>query len=261
MAAAGDTAPIPRPAGQIFSINMARNAKRRTKSRKPLKQTASGTKDKQRKETGIDKAMAHFFLGGQSKIAGELFYKPPRWTEEYKKMRVVDLVRRIQGDLEELQAPAYERRLRVVIHKNISDSLRPEEPRHAANALVFLTQGATTYLENLFFKRQALMKEIARTRDLWPVNLGRRLKTVTGKRTHEIRRLTFARKYLNELELSSQCNFPNTPRSGLESPSPFKLAAEDLYTKMLLLKDDPHHHVWFPKVTPWAKRLFACLFR
>jgi hypothetical protein len=24
-----------------------------------------------------------------------------------------------------------------------------------------------------------------------------------------------------------------------------------------MLKDDPKRHVWFPKVTPWAKRLFA----
>ena len=39
--------------------------------------------------------------------------------------------------------------------------------------------------------------------------------------------------------------------------SPFKLAARELYIKMLLLKDDPHHHVSFPKITPWAKRLFA----
>jgi hypothetical protein len=39
--------------------------------------------------------------------------------------------------------------------------------------------------------------------------------------------------------------------------SPFKLAAEELYTKLLMLRDDPKRHVWFPKVTRWAKRSFA----
>lgn len=82
---------------------MSRNPKRRKKS---AKQTAAGTRGKHRKETGIDNAMAHFFLGGESKIAGFMQYKPPRWTEEYEKMRVVDLVRRIQDDLGELQARA-----------------------------------------------------------------------------------------------------------------------------------------------------------
>jgi hypothetical protein len=39
--------------------------------------------------------------------------------------------------------------------------------------------------------------------------------------------------------------------------SPFKLAANELYIKMLLLKDDPHDRAYLPKITPWAKRLFA----
>ena len=83
---------------------MARNPKR---WKKAGKQTAGGTKDKHRKETGIDKGMDRFFVGGESKIAGFMHYKPPRWTAEYEKMRVSDLVRRIQDDLGELQARAY----------------------------------------------------------------------------------------------------------------------------------------------------------
>lgn len=36
---------------------------------------------------------------------------------------------------------------------------------------------------------------------------------------------------------------------------PFRLAAKELHTKMLLLKDRPQN--CFSKVTPWARRLFA----
>ena len=97
------------------------------------------------------------------------------------------------------------------------------------------------------------MKGIARTRNLWPVNLGLRVKVVKGKPVREVMGLTRARNYLTELELNSQGEFPSAHRSG----SPFGWAANELYTKMLLLKDDPHRHVWFQKLTPWAKRLFA----
>jgi hypothetical protein len=54
--------------------------------------------------TGLDQP---FFLGGDSKLAGFMHYKPPRWTEEYAKMDDRDLYRRIQDDLEELLARAY----------------------------------------------------------------------------------------------------------------------------------------------------------
>ena len=76
-----------------------------------------------------------------------------------------------------------------------------------------------------------------------------------GKPTPEITRLSFARKYLTDLELNLECNFPSSHDSGAEPTSPFRLAAEDLYTNMLLLKRDSH--IWFPKLTRWAKHLLA----
>ena len=130
------------------------------------------------------------------------------------------------------------------------------EPRHAANAFAFITQQAASYLENLFVKRSTLMKETAAKYDLWPVNLRLRAKRVKGKLAYEVTRQAFARDYLTQLELNSQCDFPSSDR-GAESMSPFKLAANKLYIKMLLLKDDPHGRVYFSKITPWAKRLFA----
>lgn len=179
----------------------------------------------------------------------------------------------------------YEGRLRTVVHESIAESLCPglmlrirspsepecqralakyqqlvgqliaQEPKFAANALAFLSQKATAYLAHLSVKRPALIKEIARTRNSWPVNLGLRVKVVKGKRVRELTGVGSARNYLTEIELSSQSDFPSGRGSGVHSP--FRLAAGELYTKMLLLKDDPHRHVWFQKLTPWAKRLFA----
>jgi hypothetical protein len=124
------------------------------------------------------------------------------------------------------------------------------EARQAATALAFIAKQAASYLAHLSVKRVALMKEIAATSDLWPVNLGLRVKVVKGEPVREITRLAFARNYLIELELNSRCDFPSAQDSG--SHSPFRLAAEELYTKMLMLKD-----VHFVNLTPWAKRLFA----
>jgi hypothetical protein len=269
----------------------------------------SGEKRK-KSATGIDEGMDRFFVGGEWQIAGFMHIKPPRWTREYEKLRVRDLVRRIQDDIEELLARAYstyteewqqkfapnywrqfpityEGHLRCVINQSIAEELcrglweriisqdkkvsckaceeyqrllgqfLESEPRYAANALAFLAQKATAYLAHLFVKRPALTKEIAKTLNLWPVNLGLRVKVVKGKPVREITRLAFARNYLTELELNSQCDFPSAQGSGTGADSPFRLAAEELYTKMLMLKDDPQRHVWFPKLTPWAKRLFA----
>jgi hypothetical protein len=124
------------------------------------------------------------------------------------------------------------------------------ESRHGAIKLAFIAKQAANYLEYLSVKRGTLMKEIAAKSDLWPVNLGLRVKVVKGEPVREITRLAFARNYLIELELNSQCHFPSTQGSG--SHSTFRLAAEDLYTQLLMLKG-----VSFPKITPWVKRLFA----
>lgn len=285
---------------------MARNPKRSKKSRK---RTAADAK-KLSKETGINKAMARFFDGGEPKIAGFMHIKPPRWTEEYEKMNITDLFWRIQDDLEELVARVYpnyyaewaqkfapdywkefpityEGRLRAVVHESIAESVCPglmqrirspsesesrralaeyqrlveqlltEEPESAANALALIAKRTTTYLENLFVKRGALMKKTAAKYDLWPVNLGLRFTRVRGRARRELQRIEFARDYLVELGLNSQCKFPSGHESGAEDVSPFRLAAEELYTKMLMLKDDPRLHAWFQKLTPWANRLFA----
>jgi hypothetical protein len=250
--------------------------------------------------TGIEDGMDQFFVGGEWKIAGFMHIKRPRWTQEYEKMRVADLVRRIQADLEELLARAYptymeerfahnylresgityESRLLRSISQSVAEQLcrglwekiisrdktvsckaleeyqrlLPQflecEPIHAATAFALIAKQAATYLENLFLKRGALMKEIAAGSDLWPVNLGLRIKKVKGKPAYEVTRQSFARNYLIELELNSQCDFPSA--QGIASHSPFRLAAGELYTKMLMLKG-----VYFPKLTPWSKRLFA----
>jgi hypothetical protein len=178
-------------------------------------------------ETGISEGMARFFVGGDWKIAGFMHVKPPRWTKEYDEMMLVDLVQRIQDDLEELLARAYptygkewgqrfdpnysrrlphaydyEEYLRCGIKKSVAEELRQglwerissqdaatsrqardeyqqllpqfleSEPRDAGNALAFIGKLVATYLENLFVKRNPLMRDVAAKYDLWPVNLG-----------------------------------------------------------------------------------------
>lgn len=218
------------------------------------------SKRTKKSETGIKEGLDDFFVGGEWMIAGFMHIKPPRWTEEYDKMRVGDLVRRIQDDLKELLARAYptyseewkqrfapnywrkfphsyEGYLRFVINKSVAEELcrglweriisrdktvsckaceeyqrllqqfLEREPRHAANAFAFIAQQAG-YLENLFVKRGTLMKETAAKYDLWPVNLGLRIRKVKGKPAYEITRQAFARDYLTELGLNSQSIFP-----------------------------------------------------
>jgi len=260
-------------------------------------------KKKKKSVTGIEKGMDEFFIGGERKIAGfvHVLYGP-RQKKEYEKMRVTDLVRRIQCDLRELLERAYptaleewwqhrfgpnscpefgiyKSRLLYPISQSVAEELcrglweriiSPDktvsskaveeykrllpqflerEPRHAATWFAFIAKQAASYLEYLSSKRTALMKEIAAKWDLWPVNLGLRVKVVKGKPVREISRLAFGRNYLIELELNSQCDFPSAQG---DFHSPFRLAAEDLYTYMLILK-----RVHFPKRTPWVKRLFA----
>src|SRR5262249_21599441 len=140
----------------------------------------------------------------------------------------------------------YQQRLREFLEK---------EPKEAASALVFVAQLAATYLEHLFAKRLSMIREIAATCDLWPVNLGLRAKMVKGSPVYKVPRQAFARDYLIKLGLNSCCDFPSRHESGAESGSPFRLAAEDLYRWMLLLKE--RRKICFSKVTPWARRLFA----
>jgi hypothetical protein len=254
------------------------------------------SKKMKKSETGIEKGIDRFFVGGERKIAGFMHaYIGLGRTEEYEKMRVTDLAQRIEDDLKELLARAYptaleewqqriapKRRLLYRINQGVAEQLgrglweriisqnktvsctaREEyqrllrqllerEGRHAAVWFAFIAKQAASYLEYLSDKRGALMREIAAKSDLWPVNLGLKVRVVKGEPIREITRLAFARNYLIELELNSQCDFP-TARSG-GSHSPFRLAAEELYTKMLMLKT-----VYFPTVTPWAKRLFALI--
>src|SRR5437773_333726 len=76
------------------------------KKKRPLHRQLS--KKRKKSVTGIEEGMDEFFVGGERRIAGFMhILKRPRWTKEYEKMRVTDLVRRIEDDLKELLARAY----------------------------------------------------------------------------------------------------------------------------------------------------------
>jgi len=259
--------------------------------KKMKKKRASGRQPRKKREksvTGIEDGLDQFFVGGERRIAGfghALF--GPRRTEEYEKMRVTDLARRIRKDLRELVERAYPTCLEEWHHKMLPN-YRPEpgmtyethllycanqsvaeeicpglwermssrdkivsrkalreyqrllpqflkhEPRHAAIELALFAKGAASYLEFLVDKRGSLIKEIAAKCDLWPVNLGLKVKVVKGEPVYEMTRLAYARDYLIQLELNSRCDFPSPQSRG--SHSPFRLAAEELYAHMLMLK-------------------------
>jgi len=134
------------------------------------------------------------------------------------------------------------------------DRLLVEEPQHAANAVAFITKWAATYLENLFVRRGALMREVAAKYDLWPVNLGLRDKKKGSETKRQLQRVGFARDYLTELSLNSACVFPSTHESGAERVSPFRLAAENVYITLLMIKNSEGQG-FFLRLTPWAKKL------
>ena len=171
-------------------------------------------------------------------------YRPPVGTTYESRLRY----HIIQSVAEQLCRGLWERiisRDKTVTCKALEEYQRllpqrlEREPRHAAIEFAFIAKKAASYLEYLSDKRGGLMKEIAAKSDLWPVNLGLRVKVVKGEPVREITRLAFARNYLIELELNSQCDFPSAQGSG---SLPFRLAAEELYTKMLMLK-----HILFSK--------------
>lgn len=260
------------------------------KKKRPLHRQLS--KKMKKSVTGIEEGMDPFFVGGEQKIAGfKHAYIGLGLTKEYEKMRTTDLARRIRDDLRQLLARAYpnsleewqqkiapKSRLLYNINQGVAEQLCPglweriisqdktvtckareeyqrllrqrleREAGHAAVEFAFIAKQAADYLEYLSNKRGALMKKIAAKSDLWPVNLGLRVKVVKGKPVRAVTRLAVARNYLTALELNSQCDFPSAEDSG----SPFRLAAAELYTKMLGLKG-----YYFPKVTPWVNRLFA----
>jgi hypothetical protein len=208
------------------------------KKKRPLPRKLS--KKMKKNVTGIEEPMDRFFVGGERKIAGFMHVSlGPRLTEEYEKMRVTDLVRRIKDDLEELLARAYptameewhkriapsyrresgityESRLLYSINQSVAEALcrglweriisrdktvsckaleeyqrllpqfLEREPRHAAIEFALIAKQAASYLEYLSDERGALMKEIAAKCDLWPVNLGLRVKVVKGEPVREI---------------------------------------------------------------------------
>ena len=159
------------------------------------------------------------------------------------------------GLMKRIRSPSEsESRRALAEYHKLVDQLLTEEPKHAANALGFIAISLTTYLENLFVKRQALMREVAAKYDLWPVNLGLESKIIKGDRKHQLRRLTFARNYLTQLGLNSDCDFPTGQESGAEPASPFKLAAQDLYCRMLLKKDSKRK---WNDLNAWEKKLRA----
>ncbi len=128
-----------------------------------------------------------------------------------------------------------------------------KESKRAAESLASLTRKAVTWLENLSVRRPELIREVAKSSALWPVNLGMD-KDKSGN--PKVTRQTFARKYIERLAVNTECRWPGSDVTGAESLSPFHVAARELYTQLLVKKSEPWQ-VNFQKQTRWARTLFA----
>ena len=93
-----------------------------------------------------------------------------------------------------------------------------------------------------------LVKLIAARSPDWPVNLT----LEKGK----VRRLTFARKYLQKLGVGSQCSLSQVGVTGDEDTSPFNVAARRLLRRLIILKHSFRH---FPpsRLSSWKRHLVA----
>jgi hypothetical protein len=125
----------------------------------------------------------------------------------------------------------------------------------AADALAWVTHEAAMFLENLSVKCPQLLRDVAKRYQTWPVNIGTRKKVLNGKRRTVLARLAFAEKYLMGLGVNTESTWPERRFSGAEQKSPFRIAADRLYTQLIMCRNEPR--VWFPKLGPWAKKLLA----
>lgn len=128
-----------------------------------------------------------------------------------------------------------------------------EDEKRAAKSFAYIITHGATWLEYLFVRRNALMREVAEKNDLWPVNLGMKAKKVKGRVRNELTRREFARDYLIELGLNTKCSWPSHDCTGAEDKSPFWFAARELYTTLLQIKGNPKFYS--VRDTKWKRNL------
>jgi hypothetical protein len=151
------------------------------------------------------------------------------------------------------------KRTREEANKEFHDLLKTfteKEARDAADALAHVAVDTAKWLENLSVKRAEVIREVASTMALWPVNMGMKKRaTNKGGKGSVITRRDFAKEYLEGLGVGSKCKWPSAEHTGAQGPSLFRLAAERLLVDLLKMKRNPAFH--FKKMTPWACRLVA----
>ena len=179
-----------------------------------------------------------FFSGGSALISGDMHWWPA-YENDYERVAVHQIFWRIKNDVEELFNRA-----------------RIQEAVDADEAVAALASAGTTtaqYLENLFVKRRERITKVAARSAVWPVNLSLRKRWVETKTEVSLDRKTFALEYLTGIRLGESCKYPTRHDSGAERISPLRLAAEDLYRQMMIIKElgTPA----FEELTPWYKAI------
>lgn len=130
-----------------------------------------------------------------------------------------------------------------------------EDEKRAAKSLAYIITHGATWLEYLFVRRNALMRDVAEKNDLWPVNLGLKAKKVKGRVRSELTRREFARDYLIEIGLNTKGIRPSYNYTGAEKKSPFWFAARELYSVLTRIKQNPE---WYSmRDSKWKRDLLA----
>lgn len=107
--------------------------------------------------------------------------------------------------------------------------------------LALIGQQVTRRLELLTRERLDFLEPIARTFSTWPVSLGLGKADRSGKR--KVRGAEDAGRLLRRLNLNADNYWPETENPDGGSVSPFRLAAEDIYHVLQVIRHEPFR--WF----------------
>ena len=149
--------------------------------------------------------------------------------------------------------------------------------REAINSMYALAQAVcflTEWLEVLAGERPQLVKDVAKHFPEWPFNLG--LKRVANKKGGikcNLLRAATAKMVMARVEVGLEANnIVNINPLTDDGRSPFRIAAEQIYKQLCLIKTKPHHYLNslvesveadkknlrpITKLPKWGKALFA----
>lgn len=112
-----------------------------------------------------------------------------------------------------------------------------KEAKDATAALALAGQQAARLLEHLENPRPELLREVAPMFNTWPVNLGQTKPKQGGRQ--DLTRAETVKSYLHRIGLNSGQYWPETENPATDTTSPFRVAAETLYSALRHTRRQP----------------------